>query len=501
MELPAPDKARPGEQWALAAISLAILVAYGAIWTRGVQGDDLCMCELASAHGYWDAVQHWLNNWNGRLFLALTQIGTYHLPWFSDPLRAPWYLIHATVVLAHVTFCGLLFNLLVRAGIASGSALTAVLIFAIHPITSEPVLWLAESYGYVFGNLLTLLTVWVYLEYERRGTIVWLGLTLPMAIFASLGIEQYLFVLGAIAVAYLSRSLWQKPAHSPWLPLLIVTCCALVFAAVHFGLFSGTAERIARTMGQMQPPAEPGIVWKLAWWLSLLPNASPYGGILQVGLQILMEHPWITALIALVAVGASWRIAAASSWLVATNRSLPNRHLWLIITGLAVFSAALLPFAFTESYGIAIRNVYVALPGLVIAGAAVLDLLSGHLVLRTVLRLILAPFVAAFVIMSLILNIGAQALFASSWQLHLDVIETIRMDADAIRQSRAVEITGIPPVPYKAISQLGTAWAFPCLVRWTVGENDVTGWNNLMKFEDRPSGLQSSHRIHLQRAD
>jgi len=274
-----------------------------------------------------------------------------------------------------------------------------------------------------------------------------------------------------------------------------------VFAAVHFGLFSGTAERIARTMGQMQPAAEPGIVWKLAWWLSLLPNASPYRGVLHVGVQILTEHPWMTALIALVAVGAAWRVAAASSWLVATSRSRPNRHLWLIITGLAVFSAALLPFAFTESYGIAVRNVYVALPGLVIAGAAVLDLLSGHPVLRTVLRLTLAPFVAAFVVMSLILDIGAQALFASSWQLHREVIQTIRMDADAIRQSRAVEISGIPPIPYKAISQLGTAWAFPCLVRWTVGENDVRGWNNLMKFEDRPSGLQSSHRIHLQRAD
>jgi len=495
MELSTLDKARLAQAWAFAVVSLAVLVAYGAVWTRGVQGDDLCMCELASAHGFWDAVRSWLNNWNGRLFLALTQIGTYHLPWFSDPLRAPWYLIHAIVVLAHITFCGLLFNFMVRAGIATGAALTATLVFAIHPITSEPVLWLAESYGYVFGNLLTLLTVWAYLEYERRGTIGWFALTMLMALFATLGIEQYLFVLGALAFVYLFRSLWQRPVYPPWLPLLIVSCCALVFAAVHFGLFSGTAERIAKTTGQIQHVAGPGIAWKLAWGLSLFPDHSPYGGVLQVGLRILTQHGWLIALVALAALGTAWRIAAASSWLVVATSSLPNRHLWLIIVGVAVFSAALLPFAFTGKYGIATRNMYVALPGLLIVGAAVLDFLSELKVWRTAIRFILAPAVAAFIAMSLAINIGAQALFAQSWQLHQVVIHAIKTDAEAIRQSKAVEVTGIPPVPYEAISQLSTAWAFPCLVRWVVGENDVKGWNNLMRNEDRPSALQNSHRI------
>jgi len=76
------------------------------------------------------------------------------------------------------------------------------------------------------------------------------------------------------------------------------------------------------------------------------------------------------------------------------------------------------------------------------------------------------------------------------------VIHAIKADAEAIRQSKAVEITGIPFVPYEGTSMLSTAWAFPCLVHWVVGD-EVKGWNNLMPFDQRPSGLQNSHRVHL----
>jgi hypothetical protein len=189
-------------------------------------------------------------------------------------------------------------------------------------------------------------------------------------------------------------------------------------------------------------------------------------------------------------------MAAASSWPVVAARPHSNHHLWLIIMGVAVFSAALLPFTFTGKYGFAIRNMYVALPGLLIAGAAVLDLLSKLHIWRTVLRFTLAPVVATFLAMSLTIDIGAQATFAQSWQLHQEVIHAIKADAEAIRQSKAVEVTGIPPVPYEGTSMLSTAWAFPCLVHWVVGD-EVKSWNNLMPFDQRPLGLQNSHRVHL----
>jgi len=483
------------QTWAYLVIILAVLVAFGAVWTRGVQGDDLCMAELATANGYWDAVRSWLENWNGRLFLALTQIGTYSLPWFAHPLRAPWYLIHAMVVLAHMTICVLLISLLSRAGIAAGAALAATLIFALHPITFEPVLWLAESYGYVFGNLLTILAVWCYLEYERKGHIGWLLVSLLLALAAVLGIEQYLFVLCALAFVHLIRSRWHRPAHPAWLPLLIVACCTLVFLAFHFGVFSGTADRLARATAEAQHHSGPDIAWKLAWWLSLLPDASPYGGLLQWGLDTLTGHKGLIALLALVTLGAAWRTAAASSWQDVASNPLPKRHLWLIITGMAIFCASLAPFLFTGRYGFATRNMYVALPGLLIMGAATLDLMSTPTALRKILRLSLAPVVAVFAVTSLTVDIGAQALFARSWRFHQDVIHQIEADTAAIGAAGALEMTGIPAMPYKAISQIDNAWAFPCLVHWVVGDSNVQAWNNLMWSEDKPYAPPNSHRI------
>lgn len=43
---------RRAQAWAYVMISLAILEAYGVVWARGIQGDDLCMCELAATKKY-----------------------------------------------------------------------------------------------------------------------------------------------------------------------------------------------------------------------------------------------------------------------------------------------------------------------------------------------------------------------------------------------------------------------------------------------------------------
>ena len=481
--------------WSYAVVWLAVVSAYGAVWTRGVQGDDLCMCELATAHGYWDAVRAWLDNWNGRLFLALTQIGTYHLPWFSDPLDAPWYLIHAMAVLAHMAACGLLLGLLSRAGIAAGASLAAILIYAIHPIGFEPVLWLAESYGYVLGNLLSLLAVWSYLEYERSSRIGWLLVALLLALTAALGIEQYLVVLCALSIVYWSRSHWRRPAHPAWLPLLIMTCCSMVFLALHFGGFSGTADRLARATAETAVVAGPTIVWKMAWWMSLLPDASPYGGLLHWGWNTIRGHAGLTALVGLATILAAWRVLATSSWQDKDVMSSPHRHLWLVAIGMAVVLASVSPFLVTGRYGFASRNMFVALPGIVTMVATALDLMASRAARRRMLRFAITPVVAAFMATSLVIDSGAQALFARSWRFHRNVIETIKADAESVRAAGALLMTGIPARPYKAIAQIDSDWAFPCLVRWVVGASEVRAWNNLMSSKAGQHVPPDSHHI------
>jgi hypothetical protein len=462
------------------------------------------MCELASTHAYWDAVRAWLHNWNGRLFLALSQLGIYHLPLFSDPLRAPWFLLHGLSVLAHLTVCGLLFHLLTRAGLKTGGPLTMALLFAVHPIASETVLFLAVSFGYVLGTLVILLSVWAYLEYERRNRVGWLTLSTVLALLATLAIEQYIFVLCALAGIHLIRSRWHKPAHSAWIPIRIVFFLGLVFSLTHFYWFPSTSERIATatvgtvsSTGEIQESTGPGLVWLMAWWLSIVPDASPYGGTLKLGLGILREHLWLIALITLVAIGSAWNMAAAKSWRVGTANLPSHTHLWLFITGTTVFIAALLPFLVTGKYGIASRNMYIALPGLLIVGATTLDLLSGLRGWKSVSRVLLAPGFAVFMAMSLAIDFGEQYKFALSWRLHQDLIREVQDDTELIRASKAVEVLGIPAVPYKAISQLGDGWPFPCLVRWVVDDSEVRAWNNLMLSEKPWLFSPDNHRIYL----
>lgn len=484
------------QAWACAVICLAVLLAYGGAWTRGIQGDDLCMGELATAHGYRDAVHLWLKNWNGRLFLALAQVGSYSLPWFSKPLQAPWYVLHALVVLAHLATCAMLLRLLTRAGIATGAALGPVLVFAVHPVGFEPVLWLAAAYGYVFGALLTVSAVWTYLTYERTRRTIWLVLACMLALAAALGIEQYLAVLGALAVLQLLRSWRHGQRRLDWLPILIVVTCVAIFLAVHFAIFSSTGARLARATASAGQPAGPGFLWHLAWSLSIAPNASPYGGVLDAGLESLRQHAGLYALVALAALGAAWRIAVASAW--EDGAASASAGIWLIAAGFAIFLSAMTPFLFTGTYGFGRRNLYAALPGLLIAGSAALDLIARRPASRRALRCFLAPAAAAFVAVSLVMDIGAQTVLARSWSFHSQLIVAIETDADAIRRAGTVQMAGIPSNPYKAIAQIDNAWAFPCLVRWVVADGEVKAWNNLMRPEGRPSTGMGAHSLQWQ---
>lgn len=326
-------------------------------------------------------------------------------------------------------------------------------------------------------------------------------MALLLALLAVLGIEQYVFVLGALAWVHWFRSRWHKPAHAAWIPVLAMLCLVLVFVASHYVFFSGTAERLARVTRAVQPAEGPGFTWKLAWMLSLLPGASRYGGLLEVGLGTLQGHRWLIALITVVALAAAWRTAAASSWRAEASHPVPDRRPWLTITGVAVFCAALLPFMFTGRYGFDTRNLYAALPGLVTVGAVVLDALRASNAWRRGLRSLLGLAVAAYVAISLTINIEMQSVLARGWQFHQDVMRMIEVDAEAICAAKALELTGIPMQPYRAISQMGNGWAFPCLVGWVTGDDEVQAWNNLMRPEDRPQGMRTTHRIQWRATD
>jgi hypothetical protein len=144
------------------------------------------------------------------------------------------------IVGAHMTVCGLLFSLLSRAGVATGASLAAVLVLAIHPITFEPVLWLAEGGGYVLGNLLTILAVWSYLEYERRSRLV-PDRGCPAHARRHIGHRA---PVRAWCAGRRSPSQVTMAPPGTCLAAARHGVVVVIFLAIHFGLFAGTGGRL-----------------------------------------------------------------------------------------------------------------------------------------------------------------------------------------------------------------------------------------------------------------
>ena len=92
----------------------------------------------------------------------------FSLPGFTDPMTGAWWVYHGAIVLIRLATVVLLMLALVRVGLHQGAAIAGALLFGLHPVSSEAILWLAAAYGYITSALLLLAAVLFYLKYERR---------------------------------------------------------------------------------------------------------------------------------------------------------------------------------------------------------------------------------------------------------------------------------------------------------------------------------------------
>jgi hypothetical protein len=217
--------------------------------------------------------------------------------------------------------------------------------------------------------------------------------------------------------------------------------------------------------------------------------------VFRVGLATLERHVALWTLVGLVAIGAGWRVLASRAWDSAVTPASRRLRLWLALAGLAAVAAALLPFAFTGAYGFGRRNIYPALPGLLVAGAAAVDGMARSSGMRRLLRLLLPPMVAGVVATGVVMGIGSQAMMAASWSFHKQLIRLIEPEVAAVRRAGALVVTDLPANPYRAIAMIDNSWAFPCLVRWIADDEQVRAWNNLMTPQRRPSPPIAPHVI------
>ncbi len=483
----------------LLVVTLAVVLSYGAVWTRALQGDDFCMGSIANAGGYWDAVTYWLNHVNGRVLLALGQTEMFRIPGFTDPVTGSWWVYHAVIVLIRLATVILLIVILVRIGLHQGAALVGALWFGLHPVSSEALLWLAAAYGYVPSTLMFVGVVLLYLKYDASGRVLWLVGAAILAMVITAGIEQFIAALGALALVHLVRSRFDLRVGHPWVPFAILMGCATVFVMAHFVLSQGTPDRIASAAGEGDSVAHS--TWLLAWWLNFLPVSSPYGLRFHAGLRVLFEHPGVGLAVVLVSVAAAWIVGLPASWWPRR----PDRtaasvdRVWLAVAGAALAIAPLIPFLFTGRYGMRPRNLYLPMVGLAVLGAVALSQAAHWMQSRPAFlraaRWALALFVAGFVAVSLTTNIGAQRFNFEGAELHAGVMKAMLRDREAILQAGAVAVEGLPPPPYDEIAHMDTGWDFACLADWMFGADRVVAWTNLTPAADVPAFAGEPHRI------
>lgn len=473
---------------AIGLLFLTILLSYGLIHTRGLQCDDFCMGWLAYRSSLIDGVLFWTENYNGRAFLAVVQQLMYKLPMFNDPLNGKWFIYHGLIVLMHFFNTFLIYILLRRFALCIASVLLACLIFSIHPILMQSIMWLAAGYGYVLGTSLFLLGAYFFLSDIKQPALWKMVLSFIFFLFASLGIEQFVVVLMTLAFLnafYLNRGSRFRHRYAP----LIISCIiAMIMLSMHFTLTTGTVQRMHRAHSagiEMKPVTETlrTFLWRLNPW----PSHSPFGSRFAVGLEFLKANFVLTVGVLAAILLSVLTCLRKSTWMIDSSLSVSRRK--LAIVGAMICGAALAPFVFTGRYGMHPRVLYIPLMGISVTGAVFLDKFFPERKWTSVFtKFVVTILCGLFIGLSIITNLGAQKFFADSWDMHKNVMTSLIRDKQLIKEKRYIEIEGIPPAPLDEIHHLDTSWGFPCMVRWLLNDQTVSGWTNQMPLEERRDG-------------
>jgi len=272
----------------------------GEILTR----DFFHRAEVDDAYGYW------------RPLVTLSYVWDYAW-WRLEPFG-----FHLTNVLLHIANSVLAGRLLLRCGLATRPALLAAALFAVHPVHTESVAWIAGR-----TDLLAFLLALLALELrERRGG----ALLAPLALLAGLLAKE----MAAVAVAWaflIDLAAGRRTAFAAFRRCLPLVLTLFGYACVRFALLD------------IRGPGAPDDHTPLNVALSLGPTVLRYLGWMAWpwAPSAYVIHPYVESALD-PRFWSSWLALAAMAWgfRAWAGRSAAPRPLWLAA---AMLGAGLLP--------------------------------------------------------------------------------------------------------------------------------------------------------------
>lgn len=385
----------------LLLVVATVALLYGDISQRGGYADDFVFLRFAQPESLAQAITAWESNsrWSQKLLVPTV------MRLIADPEtgRVAWWWVHLASVLALASVAVLLVLVLHQLGFPTAMAAIAALLFAVHPIKDQAVMWPAAVYGYTLPLAAMLIASYWFLRATDRQALSPFAISgiLVLSVYSVLSIEQ----MAPLLILALVVGCWKRRDNRRAV-LAGLGIAAASASGVIASLFSGgSADRIARfdSVPFIMLPDRILVIGKAALEalvfapLRLVFDPYYHGAAIDAALswRFLGVTGAVTAAIALISrsphrdsyalaesKSTAWKLVAATAFiavpvtpLILVNYYLPDRVFFFPALGFSVFISVLL-----VHWPLSARTPLRRIGGQVITGAGLLVCALGVLV-------------------------------------------------------------------------------------------------------------------------
>ena len=483
------------ERWGLTILLLLVLAAYGRFWMRGGYTDDFYLALYSNSQSYFDAVRHWPQTFNSRISHALILPALYKLFRGNSPAEFNWAGLQALGLVALGLSVYLLDRILASLQVPWRIRTVANLIFVLHPLKAEALLWPAAMTLYVIPLLFFLVGTWLYLGNARQGRETAFRMVLPFCLFlfAALSVEQFLPLL-AIVLAVRIYLFPPAKAQLFWNLFGFALISAIFVSLVIFG--PTTARRLTMS-GWIDLAAIPNRILEVlailvAGLVGYRHRTLLDGHHWRMLTEAVTTAPFLLGLLLLVTL--AWQLW---KWGATDSEESPRRAIVTMGVGGLILMGTVSPFL-PVNYGLSARGFYIPLLGAALMAGAAMELLCGYFS-RSWQQAILVAGLLGIGISCLVVSSVDQDDFSSYWSMEKELVLQLQSAEGDIPPQARVSLVYFPP-PQSQAPNLVDDFSFHKMLEWIAPAKHLSGSSltDLSEIFRLPSDLAPGETVDLQ---
>ena len=475
----------------MSILVLVTILNYGAFYDRGPSADDFCHAKKCFTYSYYDEVADNIQGAPGsRLTISFLYPALFRLFSADSLLNFHWEYFHLIGLLFHIGNVVLIYVILGLFDLPAFMRLLVPLLFSIHPIKSEILLW-CTPIGYAISFFIFLFCTYSYLllaKKNHKDNIIFSLSIFMVWLIPVFSIEQILPLIPIIMI--LKCLVFRPKKRTALIESLYFIVLTVFYIFVTFIAFSGSTANKVHSMGRDQllyldlSHALSSIAM-LLYRILIPPFAYPYN-----------EYVWNQLLsgtflngINLLTIFAVMLFVSLLLYFARINRNVAkdlvtlgtDHYVRLIAIGLLITLATLSPLLVT-GYSFESRTLYIPMLGISIAAVGfgcwamrlinqVLDKSSfkgGAVVLAVVFNTAIILFVS----FSSLTNIAFQGAYAQAWDIKKRFLLTLEENFPSITSGSEAYIFGLPkkigPAPVFA-----DPWSLSCALKATYPRQEL----------------------------